>query len=113
MAGEQCEGMDLMGASCQTFGFMTGQLLCDPFKCSFDMSDCGATTAIDAGVGMGDGRGHTACGNGIIDKANGEQCEGANLMGASCMSLGFEGGTLLCSPMVCQFDTGKCLTGTD
>lgn len=46
----------------------------------------------------------TQCGNGTIDL--GEDCEGSNLDGASCKSLGFFGGKLKCTQ--CQFNTNKC-----
>ncbi|HUE29308.1 MAG TPA: hypothetical protein VMR79_00430, partial [Verrucomicrobiae bacterium] len=37
----------------------------------------------------------------------GEDCDGADLGGATCVSLGFGGGTLACSPD-CAFDTSQC-----
>lgn len=49
------------------------------------------------------------CGDGVIGV--GEQCDGANLGGSSCTSLGFSSGTLSCSS-VCTFSTSQCsLTG--
>jgi hypothetical protein len=47
------------------------------------------------------------CGNGTLDA--GEQCDGTNLGGATCTSLGFAGGTLACSAQ-CTFDTSGCST---
>lgn len=52
------------------------------------------------------------CGNSVIDQN--EQCDGANLGGSSCASLGnnFIGGTLTCMPprsqSECSFNTGDC-----
>jgi len=47
-----------------------------------------------------------ACGNGMIDA--GEQCDGTNLGGASCKSLGYNtDGTLACTAS-CTFDTSGC-----
>ena len=46
------------------------------------------------------------CGNNIIE--TGEECDGTNLGGESCISLGFDGGTLHCSN--CLFDTSDCTT---
>jgi len=46
----------------------------------------------------------TQCGNGTIDL--GEDCEGSDLDGANCKSLGFFGGKLKCTQ--CQFNTNKC-----
>lgn len=49
------------------------------------------------------------CGNGIIDP--GEQCDGGNLGGQTCQSLGFGGGTLGCTN-TCLFDTNSCFLNT-
>ncbi len=45
------------------------------------------------------------CGNNI--KEAGEQCDNADLGGASCSSQGFSGGTLSCRAS-CDFDTSAC-----
>jgi cysteine-rich repeat protein len=45
------------------------------------------------------------CGDGSLD--NGEQCDGSNLGGASCASLGYSGGTLSCTT-ACAFNTSGC-----
>lgn len=50
------------------------------------------------------------CGNGSLD-AN-EQCDGGNLNGFTCESLGNTGGTLLCDPVTCTFDTAMCTNDT-
>jgi hypothetical protein len=50
------------------------------------------------------GGGGGTCGNGGLDP--GEQCDGSNLDGQTCQSLGFGGGTLACSN--CAFDTSRC-----
>ncbi|MCZ7686684.1 MAG: DUF4215 domain-containing protein [Sandaracinaceae bacterium] len=47
----------------------------------------------------------TRCGNGAIDA--GEQCDGTNLNGASCASLGFTAGTLSCGAS-CLYNTNSC-----
>lgn len=49
------------------------------------------------------------CGNGQIN--SGEQCDGSNLNGESCTTLGFSGGSLSCSS--CSFDTGSCTSAGD
>lgn len=54
-----------------------------------------------------DGASLPGCGNGAID-SGGEQCDGADLGGASCVSLGFTSGTLGCSGG-CAFDTSSCV----
>lgn len=47
------------------------------------------------------------CGDELINV--GEQCDGSNLGGASCSSLGYSGGTLTCSG-ACTFNTSACTT---
>jgi hypothetical protein len=43
------------------------------------------------------------------DTANaGEDCDGSDLNGASCLSLGADGGTLVCNT-ACQFDQSQCV----
>lgn len=39
-ADETCDGDDLQGFDCQSFGFAGGELGCDPVLCVFDMSAC-------------------------------------------------------------------------
>jgi len=63
-------------------------------------SDCSADPVCQGGP---------VCGNGIIE--TGEDCDGGNLGGATCQSLGFTGGTLSCNAS-CQFDTSACTTGS-
>jgi hypothetical protein len=46
------------------------------------------------------------CGNGTIDLN--EQCDGQNLGGSDCTQHGYSGGTLLCDPNTCAFDTQMC-----
>lgn len=46
------------------------------------------------------------CGNG--ERETGESCDGADLGGFTCASVGFSGGTLGCLP-ICQFDTSGCV----
>lgn len=45
------------------------------------------------------------CGNGVVE--SGEQCDGTNLNGQTCVSRGFTGGTLSCSGS-CTFNTASC-----
>ncbi len=48
----------------------------------------------------------SVCGDGIIE--GGEDCEGIDLGGATCESLGYPGGVLTCD-IACSFDTSGCL----
>ena len=60
--------------------------------------------------GGNDGGGSGArCGNGVVDQSS-EQCDGTDLDGATCASLGFSGGTLSCNGS-CRYSTSAC-TGT-
>ena len=45
------------------------------------------------------------CGNGVLDRL--EQCDGTNLFGRTCLTLGFPGGELKCGPD-CIFDVSGC-----
>jgi MYXO-CTERM domain-containing protein len=89
--GEQCDGAELGGATCQSLGYDGGTLACNN-TCQFDLSGCTEPPV-------------TKCDGMALEP--GEQCDGADLGGASCMSQGFDGGTLLCTD-TCMFDTSKC-----
>lgn len=94
-AGEECDGNAFGTATCILYGYEGGTLSCRP-DCTIDVSHCTSSTA--------------SCGNGIIESP--EECDGANLAGASCTSLGFAGGgTLACRPD-CRFDTSRCSSTT-
>ncbi len=66
-------------------------------------------THSDAVAAALDGGSLPQCGDGSIN-AVGEQCDGADLGGESCTSLGFASGTLGCFSF-CQFATGGCENG--
>lgn len=86
--GEECDGADLHGATCQTQGFAGGTLACAG-SCTFDTSGCQASI----------------CGNGTREGS--EACDGADLAGQDCTDFGFSGGTLACDGS-CAFDTSGC-----
>lgn len=90
--GEQCDGADLQGFDCVSLGLGPGVLACDPVACTFDTGNCGPVAG--------------NCGNAAIDP--GEQCDGADLQGFDCASLGLGGGTLTCNPAACVFDVSMC-----
>jgi len=50
--------------------------------------------------------GGSPCNNGQIN--TGEDCDGNNLGGQTCQSLGFSGGTLSCNQSTCKFNTSQC-----
>lgn len=135
--GEACDGMDLKGATCQDYGFDDGVLGCDVdctlfdggcYHCgdgvksmaeACDGGDLGGKTCASEGFGGGtlkcgadcktvDTSACTplaSCGNGV--KEGGEQCDGGQLGGQTCVGLGYDQGTLLCSAS-CTFDTANC-----
>ncbi len=88
---EACDGTDLGGKTCASFGFDGGTLACTT-SCGFDISAC-------AGI----------CGNGVVE-AN-EQCDQDNLNLKTCQTQGFAFGTLTCGPN-CQFNTSGCFSGS-
>ncbi len=88
VAGENCDGADVSGHTCETLGLGIGDVTCGT-DCLFDTSGCSASL----------------CGNGALDTM--EQCEGADLGGSSCFDLGYDEGTLGCTDQ-CAFDTSAC-----
>src|SRR4051812_21474914 len=69
-AGEDCEGSDLNGASCQSLGFDEGQLGCGKTDCKYVTSLCSKR-----------------CGNGVKDP--GEECDGTLGVGV-CANFGYQ-----------------------
>ncbi|MBX3229162.1 MAG: hypothetical protein KIT84_02415 [Labilithrix sp.] len=62
--GEECEGFDLRGATCDALGLAVGTLACNA-ECKLDTTGCGGK-----------------CGDGVVQP--GEDCDGANLNGKTC-----------------------------
>ncbi len=90
--GEHCEGNDLNGQSCQLLNLGGGTLTCDD-QCHFDASGCEISAV---------------CGDDVIH-APFEDCEGDDLDGQSCQSLGYHAGQLGCTTD-CRFDLEPCAT---
>jgi hypothetical protein len=95
---EDCDGTDLDGKTCQTFGFLGGSLVCDSL-CDFDTSLCTSPQS-------------KICGDNIVDNPNSggitEECDGTNLDGLSCSDFGaYDDGVLLCDS-ACEFDFSLC-----
>jgi len=133
--GEDCDGTNLGGQTCEGLGFSGGTLDCTPI-CNFDTSGCtvGGTCGngvIDAGEACDDGGsepgdgcdaacqvepGHACsgepsicellCGNGVRDGF--EECDGADLAGYDCTNLGYDGGTPTCGGDCGSFDPSAC-----
>lgn len=93
---EECDGDDLGNATCVGEGFDGGELGCNPTTCTFDTSGC-TTDPI--------------CGDGVID--TGEECDGTDFAGATCLTLGHTGGDLACSPATCLYDETGCTDAPD
>ena len=64
------------------------------------------TQCTDETTAVAHGGAFAGCGDGVID-ASGELCDGADLGGDTCTTLGFAGGTLACAA-ACTFDTRGC-----
>ncbi len=88
---EECDGVDLDGATCTDFSFSGGSLGCTQ-NCEYDISNC------------------FECGNGIKESA--EDCDGADLGGADCSTIGQGTGSLSCKAQ-CMFDISGCTGGPD
>ncbi len=91
-AGEECDGADLGGASCESLNLGGGELACDT-SCRFVVRDCEE---------------QAACGNDTAEYP--EDCDGTDLFGLSCSDLGFSSGTLACTNQ-CTYDTAACEGG--
>lgn len=91
VAGEECDGVDVGGRICDSFGFTGGTLACTG-ACKFDTSLC------VTGAG-------SECGNGVVDGT--EECDQSDLRNDTCESLEFAGGTLKCGAN-CAHDTSDC-----
>jgi len=140
---EDCDGADLGDATCPLLGFDDGVLACDPQchlitdACSTcgdgdialteacDGNQFGGETCVSLGFGGGvlscaddcsalDTSGCQAlpsCGDG--EQNGGEQCDGNDFGGNSCITQGFDMGTLDCTAS-CVLDVSDCeddLTG--
>ena len=91
--GEECDGADLNGNTCESMGRGTGSLGCN--GCSYDYSGCSDNTNPTP----------LTCGDGIRQDA--ESCDGSDLGGQTCATLGYTGGILGCE-VRCGFDVSGC-----
>jgi len=94
---EVCDGLDLRGQSCQgLLGQASGTLRCT-IQCVYNASDC--TTLV------------AKCGDNVVQGV--EDCDGVDLRGDTCQSLGLGAGELGCTEG-CTFDTTGCgATGSE
>ncbi len=93
--GEECDGMNTNGQTCQDVGNYGGGTLRCTAECTFDTTQCEAATN---------------CGNGVIDE--GEECDGMNTNGQTCQTVdgSYVGGSLVCADD-CTFDVSGCWPG--
>ncbi len=89
-AVEECESNVPFEETCNSLGYSSGTLTCRG-DCRFDVSNC---------------EGAQECGDSSINPLF-EQCEGHNLDGASCSSLGYYGDGLFCDDR-CRYDLSVC-----
>jgi hypothetical protein len=82
---EQCDGVNLNGQSCTTFGWTSGSLSCNG-SCQFVNISC------------------QTCGDGLITGT--EQCDGSSLNGASCAVNNIDA----CDGSTCQYSNASCYT---
>jgi len=90
--GEACDGDDVQGENCASQGFYAGPVVCTD-QCELDLSLCDL-----AGW----------CGDGNFQSAY-EQCDGSELYGMTCgsLGLGYDAGTLSCGAD-CTWDDSLC-----
>ncbi len=140
---EDCDGFDLGGQACTDLDFDGGTLACSG-TCAFDTSACVIFSCGDGEVndpreecdiddfgdtptcgdlGLGDGtlfcteqctiETAGCCGSNTVGA--GETCDGTDLNGASCASIGqgFDDGALACNATCDDYDTSACTTCGD
>lgn len=95
--GEQCDGADRRFRTCTEayVGFTDGALGCNQQTCQLDYSQCERCNG-------------TRCGDGIIQSADGEECDGTPTM--TCADANRLFGTVSCTGM-CRNDTSQCTGG--
>lgn len=88
-------GLDCVGGQCVGPGPNCGNGICDADETALSCpADCGSGS----------------CGNGVIDgdSDTNEVCDGSDLGGQTCVSIGQLGGTLACDPDCADFDDTGC-----
>lgn len=91
---EECDGTDLNGNTCESLGRGTGTLSCT--GCSYNYVGCEGAVVTE----------EETCGDGIRQAT--EACDGADLNGQTCATMGYKSGVLRCA-VRCTFDTTECV----
>ncbi len=90
-AGEECDDTNLDAETCESLGHTYGGTLACSAGCAFDLSGCEGW-----------------CGDDTTQPGHGEECDGTDLSGETCATLGhMHGGNLTCDGS-CRLDTGGC-----
>ena len=93
---EQCDNSTLAGNTCVSRGYTKGVLNCSE-ECKFDVSECSL-----CGDDLAEGAATSSPGY--------ETCDGSDLRGQTCLSIGQAQGTLACSG-TCGWDISGCVGG--
>lgn len=123
--GEECDGTNLNGSSCATFGYSLGSLSCSGV-CEFNKTSCSnpppapvcGNGAVESGEQCDDSNAVSGdgcstickteyCGDAVVQSGLGEECDGSNLNGSSCSTFGYTGGSLSCAG-TCKFVKTAC-----
>ncbi|MBN1961695.1 MAG: hypothetical protein JW841_12170 [Deltaproteobacteria bacterium] len=88
---EICDGDQLSDQTCQSLGYNAGELKCQNDCLAFDTTAC-TTTAI--------------CPDDIVSGP--ETCDTLNMNSETCVSLGFNAGTLACASDCMSFNVSNC-----
>lgn len=115
---EECDGRDLGGKTlCSEYdaNYVSGNLKCAP-GCIYDTSGCFDKEQFDKAQALPTS---PKCGNGVVDRQFGEECDGRDLQGKTfCTDLNtptrkiYETGKLSCipkgEPNACKYSTRNC-----
>jgi hypothetical protein len=103
-AGDCCAANGTPG--CDDPGCTAAICAADPTCCNAPWDAACAAAAVVEPACQDVGGSCPACGDGVIEGL--EACDGANLLGETCISQGFDGGTLTCQPDCSALNTGAC-----
>ena len=90
---EVCDAANIGAETCATQGFESGTLSCSADCSGYDTTACEGTGPV--------------CGDGVAE--GDEFCDGTDLLGESCVTQGYAGGTLTCLSSCAGFDLTGCL----